>query len=491
VTPTDEQLAIMAAMERGDNCMVEALAGCAKSTTIKLALQSIPKTKTTMILAFNKKIKDDMEADIKEMGLARPNLRILTMNGLGHAAIGKALRSFPEIDNDKIYKLAKDKGLRKTDLFDTIALVRQARLAGIVPRGTQGRSLTPDTDESWATLADDLDVDPILLHPARQVLAESVKAALAGTIDFDDQIYISTLIFGAYPQAHVVLVDEAQDLSPLNHLQIAKFGKCQLGVVGDPHQAIYAWRGADHLSMEHIRGLRQEWTDLPLTMTFRCPKAVVDRQRKIVPNFRAAESNLQGEILRLQEWRPEGGASSAILCRNNAPLLDIAFRLLRKKVPINYLGRDIGASLKRTYNKLSNHGKHSNDTVIAECQRMMEAEPEKADKYYSLIVILQSHDTVDEAMRFLGETRTNAISLATGHKAKGLEWSSVYHLNPWLIPSKWVKEMEPEEPPEPDDYYQGALARYQSALQQENNLRYVIETRTKNKLYFVNGDSLL
>jgi formiminotetrahydrofolate cyclodeaminase len=476
VTPTPEQTAIIAAVAAGHNCMVEALAGCAKSTTIRLAASV---AKQPLILAFNKKIKDEMDKALKAEGIAA---KVLTMNGLGHLAIQTSLRKRPEIDNDKLFNLAKEKNLRRSDLFDTLHLIRSARLLGLVPRGIQGKSLVPDTPETWADIAVDQDIDPIYAVPAREILIQSIKLAMEGTLDFDDQLYVSTLIFGSYPRFDTVFVDEAQDLSALNHMQVAKAAARQIVAVGDPNQAIYAWRGADADSMLHMRDLRPEWVDLPLTMTFRCPRTVVQRQHSHVPNFRAAETNLEGHIERLADWHPGGGSDAAILCRNNAPLIRTAFKLLRKKVPVNYLGRDIGANLKRLYNKLSNHGALSLDSTIANAQIEMNKDPDKADKYDSLIAILEAHDDVDSALKFLTAARTNAISLATGHKAKGLEWQRVYHLNPWMIPSKYVVDMEPEDGEESE--------RYEKALRQENNLRYVIETRTKNELFLVNQDSL-
>lgn len=50
----------------------------------------------------------------------------------------------------------------------------------------------------------------------------------------------------------------------------------------------------------------------------------------------------------------------------------------------------------------------------------------------------------------------------TGHKAKGLEFDTVYHLNPYLIG---------------DD-------------EQELNLRYVIQTRAANAYYEINSDNI-
>jgi hypothetical protein len=56
-----------------------------------------------------------------------------------------------------------------------------------------------------------------------------------------------------------------------------------------------------------------------------------------------------------------------------------------------------------------------------------------------------------------------ASILLSGHKTKGLEWETVYHLDAQRIPSPWSREGE--------------------ALEQEYNVRYVIETRAKNALY--------
>ena len=64
--------------------------------------------------------------------------------------------------------------------------------------------------------------------------------------------------------------------------------------------------------------------------------------------------------------------------------------------------------------------------------------------------------------RLFSDTQSQ-ITLCTGHKSKGLEWDFTIHLDPHLIPSKWSK----------DDPIQ---------LQQEMNLRYVIETRSKSTL---------
>src|SRR6185436_6074584 len=63
----------------------------------------------------------------------------------------------------------------------------------------------------------------------------------------------------------------------------------------------YAFRGAVNDSMERLRSLKDQWVDLPLYVTFRCPKVVVRKQQHHAPGFRAADGNAEGQLLRLPE----------------------------------------------------------------------------------------------------------------------------------------------------------------------------------------------
>lgn len=460
MTPTPEQQAITSAVASGNNCMVNALAGCAKTTSI---VQSVRLGVSTLCLAFNVRIKE-------ELALRIPSAKVMTLNGLGHQAISSALRKRPEVDNGKLYKLAKDKGLGKEDTQDVISIVRKARQAGIIPSGQPGHGLTPDEDHVWESFAQDELCNPLLLVPARQVHRESYRLAATGKlIDFDDQIYISALVLGAFPRFDCVFVDEAQDLSSLNHAQLRKLsGSPQLVAVGDPRQAIYAFRGADHHSMTHLRELRPSWQDLSLTLTFRCPKAVVSRLSSHAVGFQAASTNLPGEVAALTSWSPLGGGSAAVICRNNKPLVKLAFRLLRARVPFVLNGRDMGRTMRRLYTSLPTKAKASIPLAIGNCLERMESDPKRRDQWEALAAVLEDcpPDRIEPTLEAMARPKEGALTLTTGHKAKGLEWEIVYHLNPDLIPS--------------------IFATTEDELVQEENLRYVIESRTRNKLYLVN-----
>jgi len=426
---------------------------------------------------------------------------IKTANGLGHSAWSRAIGKRLTLDTKKVFNLVKEtitkENLRSIDRGDFTAimqLVSKARTAGIVPKShSTVRGLLPDDWDSWEQLADQLylDLNEDLLYVARKCLTECIRQSYQGTIDFDDQIYMSALFGGVFDRYAVLLLDESQDLSPINHLQIKRAAAGRLIVVGDPRQAIYAFRGADSSSMDSLRQLRPDWIDLPLSTTFRCPKILVERQQSHAQGFQAHESNPEGMFLDLssKEWRLPPG-QVAILCRNNAPLFAAALRIIKSGSGCTILGSEIGKGLINVSKKIV----PQDSTSLADARVLVlehfEREIQKAianqkdskaeileDRKDCLLAVLDNikGSTMGDARRALESmfSKDNLrIVLSTGHKAKGLEWPTVVHLDPWRIPSKWAKE---------------ALAAGNSvAYNQDMNLRYVIETRAQETLILAN-----
>jgi hypothetical protein len=261
--------------------------------------------------------------------------------------------------------------------------------------------------------------------------------------------------------------------------------------VGDPKQAIYAWRGADSQSMQTIRQLAASWQDLSLTLTFRCPQAIVDRQQAHAPGFRAAPQAPQGSIIFLEgytydgpprgwQWSSIDSPQVAVLCRNNAPLLSLAFKLLRQGIGVQMLGRDIGTNLIALARKLCPSDELSRLDCVTRIQSWRESEGASAiaaghdskaesitDRADCLLAVLSSTECSNAGeMRQLLEQMfapsASQVVLSSIHRAKGLEWPYVFHLDPWRIPSRFAHSAE--------------------AKQQERNLQYVCETRTQSVL---------
>lgn len=511
LTPTEEQIAVIDAVAAPhDSVMVDALAGCSKSTTLQMAAPTVKVP--AMALAFNKKIAEDLKPRLPG------NFTVKTFNGLGFGAALKALPqvSRAELDDKKLGKLVSQVGKdRKINLsgeqWDGLRrLVSGVMQAGIVP-GDQGRPLTADLRENWEAVADDLwmtrDDFEFLYDPAREVLERNNKLVEQGVLSFDDQVYYSTCISGQFPKFPVVFVDEAQDLSPINHAMLTHCVRDdgRLVVVGDPKQAIYAFRGADSQSMGKIRALRPSWKDRGLLTTFRCPKSVVARQQDHAPGYRAYHTNADGAVHQLKfeedlqntgwDWPairalcPSPQSQVMVLCRNNGPLLSLAFKLLRAQIGVVMLGRDIGKNLIVLSKKLLPDD--STDRLLASAivTAWIESESSLArangkeekvagitDRGECLIAVLSS------GCRDAGELRamltklfsrdSGQVKLSSIHRAKGLEEDVILFLDPWRIPSKWAREAAK----------QGDLRQ----MEQERNLRYVAETRTKHTLILVN-----
>lgn len=137
------------------------------------------------------------------------------------------------------------------------------------------------------------------------------------------------------------------------------------------------------------------------------------------------------------------------------------------------VGTDLGPQLVKALKKLGQPDMaqeavfNAIDAWEQEKLRKSRAAGAVADKAECLRVFAGFGPTLGAAIAYCEHlfASKGPIQLLSGHKAKGLEWDTVYHLDPQRIPSPYSKEGE--------------------ALEQELNVRYVIETRAKVALYFV------
>ncbi len=517
---TEEQEAVIHATRRGSgSVMVEAGAGCSKTTTATAAVADV--RIPVLAVAFGKRNADDLKAKFPERHT------IKSFNALGHQAWGRAIPSGLrlELDDRKIGKLttqlAKEQKLElDRDEWDaTRNLVELAMLRGLVPAEDEFAAKAVedgwmvDTEESWEELALDCGISGpgagALIFLAGKVLRQSIVQARMGKICFDDQIYCSVLLGGKFPRFPMVLVDEDQDLNQLQHGMVAASlaADGRLVAIGDKRQGIYAWRGASHDSAERLRALRSQgsWTDLPLMTTFRCPQAVVERQQKHVPGFRAAPQAPRGlfhhyrppqAVLTWDGWgwteitsHVLPGDRVTILCRNNAPLLSLAFKLIRQGIGCKMLGRDIGRGLTVLSRKLAPDDGMPADALRAEIERWRDNEiyahgladrPDRADasadRADCLLAVMDSGEArsageLRQLLTKLFEQQGTQVTLSTIHKFKGLESEVVVVLDPWRTVPKRAREL-----------VASGSATGIIELEQALNLKYVSETRTRRVL---------
>jgi superfamily I DNA/RNA helicase len=293
--------------------------------------------------------------------------------------------------------------------------------------------------------------------------------------------------------AHGLLVHNCQDTNPARRLLARKMVKRngRAMFVGDPKQSIYGFTGADSDAMDLIT---KEWNAkvLKLTTTFRCPKVAVRLANQFVPDYRAGETNIEGSYVEMSSedfykttaktLTPE----TLILCRNTAPLVKAAFKLIAQGIACRVDGKDIGGQISELVNRwksvktlrtLRDRLQEYQETQVAKLtkagkERQAESLTDRVETIFAVIEGLPQGADLDvlkakiEEMfpkKSKDEANPNIIRLMTLHRSKGLEQKTIVFLGRQeLIPSKFAKK--PEQ------------------IVQEDNLAYVGLTRVKERL---------
>jgi DNA helicase-2/ATP-dependent DNA helicase PcrA len=493
-TDSPQQIGIFSWIENDHgSAIIEAVAGAGKTTTLIKSLELMLKGSSKVFLgAYNKKIADE----IKEKAPQNPNLFVSTMHGAGFAIWRKAAPRV-RVDNNKcrnIYRAAivEFESSRRQDIADemkqfesqVLSLVSYAKQAAV------GFIKQVEDDNVYFDLIDHFDIDCLdndsfVVKMAKKLLKGSFNRDME-VIDFDDMI-LAPLVHKARPYTYDwVLIDEAQDTNAsrraLALMMLKKGGR--LVAVGDPRQAIYGFTGADSDALDLIAKAVNA-KRLPLTVTYRCPKAVVKYAQNWVTHIEAHETAPEGIVRNLGDAKisDEAKPGDAILCRFNAPLIQQVYEFIAAGIPAKVEGREIGTGLKA----LARRWKvKSFDAMQVNLENFVERETGKfrakeeetkavavEDKVNCLFVIMDRAKRKDVNSKnpveavcaevdsiFSDKIEGGFITLASIHKSKGREWNRVF----WMQtgPSKW--------------------ARQAWELEQEDNLCYVAATRAKSEL---------
>lgn len=476
------------------SCVLEAVAGAGKTTTLlEGAKRLIAKGLRVAIMAYNTKIADEIKAKTKGW----PNLYVGTVHSFGFAALRYRFKTI-KLEKFKVANICERPDVLdgttfpyKDNIIDLVSYAKQ-RALGVVGRIEDTKAWL-DIIEHFDIFADlenvslkDIPVEEII-KAAKKVL--SISNTITAEIDYDDMVYLPLVLRLPFFRNDVVMVDEAQDTNPARRALVRCVVKAggRVIAVGDRHQAIYGFTGADADSLDLIR---KDFNaiDLPMTTTFRCPKSVVKFAQKWVSHIEAHETAPEGSVSTMASadifTRNDLDGRTAILCRNTKPLVELAFSLIRRRIACKVEGRDIGTGLI----KLATKWKVKTTEKLAErLEKWKEAQVTKflakkqeqraqtvEDQVETLLIIIddcnqQGKHTVDcvvESIKgiFDNDVQDKGIlTLSTIHKSKGREWDTVLWLDRLgTLPSPY--------------------ARQAWQLEQEKNLCYVAATRAKTSL---------
>lgn len=476
-----QQRAVFAEVEHGEgHLIVDALAGTGKTTTVIEALKRLPHGSRALLCAFNKSIADELEAR------APRGVKVQTLHGLGCGILYRAWGKCP-LDARRAYRhllMAISEWRAATPVTDPMRVPMIApMLAPSVERELAAvlslcKSRLVDSTEA---IEHELQRAAIALPhgvsfaDAAWIVARALDLAIEqdGTICFDDMVYVPARLGLRGAQYDVVFVDETQDMSraQLVLAQAALRPGGRLVLVGDRNQAIYGWRGADVGSMDRMT-VELDATVLPLSVTRRCPRSVVELARRVVPAFEAAPDAPEGIVSTCDLGRVEWTEGDLVVSRLNAPLARCALAAIRQGKRARIQGKEF-AQIFRSWagsfgaRRVADLLQVARAWVQTELTKLGSDEQDVAedllDRVATLEALAEGCATVEQLFVRLDSLFSDegpGLLFSSTHRAKGMERDRVFVLA-WTF--------------KPDAGGEAA------------NLWYVAITRAKRELTLVTG----
>jgi len=478
------------------NLLIEATAGSGKTTTVVNAYtymrskyrdkirgndeqkavyewcaNNLPVTEKPKVayFTFSKSNQESLEKRIYK------GCRAWTFHGYGSSVLNRKT-GFNKLNSNRSIDLVSDlTGVRFNDLpnkskwWSAILYLRKLKLEFRYP--------TPENFMYVQAKYPDLGEIPYtdeIVDMAKRLMAK--MATPNRCVEFVDMAWLGCLHIDR-PEYDIGFVDECQDLSVL-YLEIVKRACKHIVFCGDPNQAIMQFAGAHASMFGELRGIVKE--QLPLKETFRCPPNIARLANQIRPTARMRSAKTENGIeiqipeSELLHHLKDKYYGHSIICRTNAPLFGMAFKMLKAGIPAYMVGSDVietlaslvratrASSIKEFLTKLDMYTERlvekSPNTAIymedrADCLRLVAAECQSVDQLIPTI------------NRMFDSPQNAAVCLSSIHRAKGLEWPNVYVLNPPIPHPRGLED--------------------QVQAEQEHNLSFVGVTRTSHTLVWV------
>jgi len=438
------------------------------TTTIEAAVEHVPSGLKTLFVAFNKAIAEELGRRVRGRGVEVSTLHSYGLKcvtaALGRLRIdGRRVDDFCRAlhgDDSKTWELRRD-------LAKTVSLCKGALAS---------------TEEQVDEIIDAFGIGSAVNGNRAPFIQDVLKLLQQctgtddGRIDFDDMIWLPVVLDLPQRKFDRVFVDETQDLNAAQIEMVLRAVKAdgRIMAVGDPRQAVYRFRGADERAFENVK-TRLGATELPLSICYRCCKAVIREAQEIVPTIEAASDADEGEVrsATYKEMRRDVQPGDFVLSRTNAPLISLCMGFLAEDRRAAIQGRDIGAQLAAFVKKSKAQSVESLRSYVEEwagkeCARLAAKHRDTQaveDRAACLIALSEGLSSVADVVSrieglFADTNDGSRITLSTTHKAKGLERDRV-----WMLSATYRRRPGVEE----------------------DNLAYVAMTRARKVLVLVEG----
>lgn len=497
-------------LDGSGNLILQAVAGAGKTTTL---IQGLSRMEGSVFFgAYNRKIADEIKAKASKAKVDRNGIYINTLHGCCFSD-WRRLHKQVSVDDRKVQKIVDDIARTKPEItsFETFVL----KMVSFAKQFLIGVKRPVDHMPTWKGIMEhfsvDAEMDDESIELALEYAVEVFKRSAATcktVVDFDDMIFAPLYYNIKFFQNDWVLIDECQDINPARREAAKRLLKPtgRFVAVGDRCQAIYGFTGAGGDSVDRIIE-EFKCAELPLTVTYRCPKSVVSYVHQWVSHIEAHPDAPEGVVrpviaapkpetdsameapVKAQPWFLREGmkTTDAVLCRYTRPLIQTAFAMIRAGVACKVEGRDIGNGLCKLAQRWKVKSLDALETRLAqylarEIEKAKAAKSDaRADAVTDVVETLRIFidrcraagkttikELTDDIQTMFADDVAGMLTLSTGHKAKGREWPRVYWIQT-AIRQRNLKDWE---------------------MVQETNIKYVIGTRAQEELVLLQETDL-
>lgn len=410
---TPEQSAVIA--WQGVRLVVGAFAGTGKTTTLRRFAEQIPDERM-LYVAYNRAIRDEAQQKFPY------NVTCRTSHQLAFAVTGKH------------FGLRITGNLKVTDIARALNS-KNWRLAGNV-LFTLNHFMSSADEQIMALHTPGEEEQAQMLAAARQVWL--MMTARRGDFPVTHDTYLKLYQLSRpnlSSRYYTILFDEAQDANPVTSAIVLN-QTCRVVLVGDPHQQIYRFRGADNaMNAPVLDGADRLW----LTHSFRFgPEVANVANRLLALKGETRKVTGKGGPDRVVETLPRTCGHRAVLHRTVCGVIGTAlhYSLAGKKVywvggmesyrvedllDLYWLSVDLPERMKKdaltqNYRDYAEYCEVEEETGDLEMKQSMN--------------ILDHFFPLPDRLKTLWQQRVEDeceadVTVCTAHRSKGLEWDTV------------------------------------------------------------------
>lgn len=452
-TPTDEQAEVIQAILDGVDFSAIAYAGAGKTATIVEALNRMPRTTKALLIYFNAAARKEAETRLAHL----PNVKVATNHTYAYAAVASKYprgRVGQRISSKRIAELmhVPQAELSTGPLSaESVAAIASAT----IHKFTQGSDRELSTYHVPFTSLRNF--DPSDYDAVRSAALETALLMWAdkqdsrnGSLPLAHDDYLKMWALGKsswFFGRDLLIMDEGQDANELMMSVFLKHNRAQRGMIGDPYQKLYGFRGTvDGLALliEKLNAVK-----LHMTRTHRFGGAVVDAAN-VWLTLLGAELPLVGNPDMTSELVDDMPEPDAILNRTNAGCISSAIRMIDLDRTFSIGGgteaiKDLAdAAESLTQGKPTSHPDLIGFRSWPEVVKFATEDPNGSDLQV-LVKLVDTHGAselkrIAELAKPTGEAQTH---ISTVHKVKGLEWPNVQLGDDFTGPDETKGQTEP------------------------------------------------